>query len=292
MIPALLISTLSDGYSCCAALAKRATALPSWTSSTAALIPGFAPVTSSSRFLRRPVTMTWLPSLWNASASARPMPLVPPVIRMVLPLMSTVQGSSFHQNSRPFQGVPACWRDTESALLSHGHGLVHRNIALRYNEEGGRNMTGSIWHIPDATSTPTKGDLVFHSLATLLEFPLVTSDGERRPIRSFLFDDRSWLIRYLIVDAGRWYAPRRVVIPASEVEVPDWKNKIVPARMTRDQLLSSPGLDSIRPVSRQQQLAWNREFGWPDRDPYWCGPAAAGRHFRIQGKDDPHLRRT
>lgn len=153
-------------------------------------------------------------------------------------------------------------------------------------------MTGSIWHIPGATSTPTKGDLVFHSLATLLEFPLVTSDGERRPIRSFLFDDRSWLIRYLIVDAGRWYAPRRVVIPASEVEVPDWNNKIVPARMTRDQLLSSPDLDSVRPVSRQQQLAWNREFGWPDRDPYWCGPAAAGRQFRIQGKDDPHLRRT
>lgn len=133
---------------------------------------------------------------------------------------------------------------------------------------------------------------MFHSLATLLEFPLVTTDGEKRPIRSFLFDDRSWLVRYLIVDAGRWYAPRKVVIPTSEVQVPDWSSKIVPARVSLEKLISSPSAQSIRPVSRQQQMAWNREFNWPDRDPYWCGRAAAGREFRLDGKDDPHLRRT
>lgn len=133
---------------------------------------------------------------------------------------------------------------------------------------------------------------MFHSLATLLEFPLLTTDGERRPIRSFLFDDRSWLVRYLIVDAGRWYAPRRVVIPTSEVQVPDWNNRIVPARITLDHLLSNPKAESVRPVSRQQQMAWNREFHWPDRETYWCGPAASGREFRVEGKDDPHLRRT
>ena len=133
---------------------------------------------------------------------------------------------------------------------------------------------------------------MFHSLAELLEFPLVTTDGDKRPIRSFLFDDRSWTIRYLIVDAGKWYAPRPVVIPASAVYVPDWENRIVPARLNAEELLASPGSDTIRPVSRQQQLAWNRTFGWPDRDPYWCGPAAPGMEFRVDGDDDPHLRRT
>ena len=133
---------------------------------------------------------------------------------------------------------------------------------------------------------------MFHSLATLLEFPLLTTDGEKRPIRSFLFDDRSWLVRYLIVDAGRWYAPRKVVIPTSEVDVADWNNRIVPARIALDRLFSSARAESVRPVSRQQQIAWNREFNWPDRDPYWCGPAAAGREFRVNSKDDPHLRRT
>lgn len=133
---------------------------------------------------------------------------------------------------------------------------------------------------------------MFHSLAMLQEFPLVTTDGEKRPIRSFLFDDRSWTIHYLNVDAGRWYAPRPVVIPASAVEVPDWSQRKVPARLSLEQLLASPEADTIRPVARQQQLAWNRAFGWPDRDSYWCGPAAPGMEFRLEGRGDPHLRRT
>jgi len=133
---------------------------------------------------------------------------------------------------------------------------------------------------------------VFHSLAMLQEFPLVTTEGEKRAIRSLLFDDRSWTIRYLNVDAGRWYAPRPVVIPASAVEEPDWNNRIVRARLSLEQLLASPEADTIRPVARQQQLAWNRAFGWPDRDPYWCGPAAPGMEFGVDGRDDPHLRRT
>lgn len=133
---------------------------------------------------------------------------------------------------------------------------------------------------------------MFHSLGTLLEFPLVTTDGEKRPIRSFLFDDRSWTIRHLTVDAGKWYAPREVVIPASAVDAPDWKSRVVPARLNLEELLASPESDTIRPVARQQQLAWNRAFGWPDRDPYWCAPAAPGMEFTVEGEDDPHLRRT
>src|SRR5579872_4317909 len=49
-------------------------------------MPGLALVTSARWPLRRPETMTWLPRLWKASAYARPMPEVPPVMKMVLPV--------------------------------------------------------------------------------------------------------------------------------------------------------------------------------------------------------------
>lgn len=133
---------------------------------------------------------------------------------------------------------------------------------------------------------------MFHSLAALLEFPLVTNDGEKRAIRGFMFDDRSWVVRYLIVETGRWYSSRRVVIPASAVAPPNGDDKTLAARLNLDQLLASPRADSVRPVSRQQQIAWNRKFGWPDRSPYWCGRAATGMEFDAVGTDDPHLRRT
>jgi hypothetical protein len=135
--------------------------------------------------------------------------------------------------------------------------------------------------------------VVFHSLATLSGFPLATADGEKRPIRNFLFDDRSWLVRYLIVDAGTWLAPRQVVLSTAAVNTPNWKKKVVPTELTLEQVLNSPPAETVRPVSRQQELAWSRHFGWPDQDSYWRGPSmAAQREFEGSGNDDPHLRRT
>lgn len=135
---------------------------------------------------------------------------------------------------------------------------------------------------------------MFHSLTALYEIPVITTDGERRPIRNILFDDRTWDIQFLVLDVGRWYAPRQVVIPVSDVEAPDWQNKYITAHLSLEELLSRPDADTVRPVSRQQQLAWSRHFGWPDNDRYWHGPAidSARREFGAQGSDNPHLRRA
>lgn len=134
---------------------------------------------------------------------------------------------------------------------------------------------------------------MFHDLAGLVGIPVLTLDGEKRPVRNFLFDDRTWFLRYLIVDAGTWLAPRQVVISVAAVEAPDWGRRLIPARMTLAELLNSPDPETMRPVSRQQQLAWNRRFGWPEGEPYWGGPPSApGMEFALHGEDDPHLRRA
>ena len=57
---------------------------------TADRIPGFAATTSSSNSFRRPAMITLFPSAPNASANARPIPEVPPVIRTVLSLIRTI----------------------------------------------------------------------------------------------------------------------------------------------------------------------------------------------------------
>lgn len=134
---------------------------------------------------------------------------------------------------------------------------------------------------------------MFHSLATLKDFPLTTADGEKRPIRGFLFDDRTWVIGYLVVEAGTWLAPRTVVVPVAATEIPDWKEKCVRSRLTLEQLLASPLAETVRPVSRQQELAWSRHFGWSDQEGHWYVPAlAAQQEFEGSAEDDPHLQQT
>jgi len=127
----------------------------------------------------------------------------------------------------------------------------------------------------------------------MLQFPLVTADGEKRPIQGFLFDDRSWLIRYLVIEGGNWLAPRPLVVSTSAVEVPDRTKKCAQTQLTLQQVLSSPPAETVRPVSRQQEQAWSRHFGWPREEARWHMPAiAAQREFEGCGEDDPHLRRA
>lgn len=134
--------------------------------------------------------------------------------------------------------------------------------------------------------------MLFHSFARLAVFPLLTANGQKRSIRGFLVDDRTWLIRYLVVEAGNWLAPRAVAVSTAATEVPDWKARCVPTSLTLEELLASPPAETVRPVSRQQELAWSRHFGWPEQDGSWHIPAmAARREFGGNGEDDPHLRR-
>jgi hypothetical protein len=136
---------------------------------------------------------------------------------------------------------------------------------------------------------------MFCHLRTLADALVITRDGDQKPIRNFLFDDRSWSIRFLVVDVGSWFARRLVVIPTTVVDEPDWAKKVVAAHLTKDQLLKSPNVDSAKPVSRQQQLALNELFGWADFAYDWCIPRAlvpAQRGFPVHTQDDPHLRST
>jgi len=137
------------------------------------------------------------------------------------------------------------------------------------------------------------GMVVFHTLGMLSGVPVVTADGEKRPIQGFLFDDRSWLVRYLVVEAGNWLAPQTVVLSTAAVNVPDWKAKRVRTQLTLQQVLGSPPAETVRPVSRQQELAWSRHFGWPDEEARWHFPAIAAQwEFEGGAADDPHLRRA
>lgn len=92
-IPALWTTAFSVGKSATTFAANALTPAASSMSRGRDFIPGLAAVTSSSTPCRRPEMMTLLPSLWNASASPRPMPDPPPVIRIVLPFVSIAKPS-------------------------------------------------------------------------------------------------------------------------------------------------------------------------------------------------------
>lgn len=95
-------------------------------------------------------------------------------------------------------------------------------------------------------------------------------DGEIGKAADWLFDDRSWAVRYLVADTGYWLPGRLVLLAPAVVASAREDEKIIEVGLTMQQIEESPPVDAGRPVSRQHELALQRHYGWPA---YW---SAAG----------------
>ena len=106
------------------------------------------------------------------------------------------------------------------------------------------------------------------------------------------FDDRSWNVRYLVLDVGHWMKNRKVLVAPVAFRGVDWQNGRILIDLTREQIERSPDASTDLPVARALELQIHRHYGWGMAWPEsFIGskdePAA------VEGKTyDPHLRST
>jgi len=108
------------------------------------------------------------------------------------------------------------------------------------------------------------------------------TDGEIGEVYDFFFDDETWTIRYLVVDTGKWFSGRRVLISPVVLGKPDRENEVFPVSLTRQQVQKSPDIDVDRPISRLSEQQLYTYYGWPS---YWSGigPFAAENRIPFEG---------
>jgi hypothetical protein len=132
---------------------------------------------------------------------------------------------------------------------------------------------------------------------------LGASDGDIGHIKDFYFDDKTWVIRYLIADTGSWLTGRDVLLSPHSFGQWDDETKSLAVNLTCNQIEKSPSPESHRPVSRQYEMEFYRYYGWPA---YWEGtdvwglggfpltipvmPVAADQKLKHHHREDKHLR--
>jgi uncharacterized protein YrrD len=114
---------------------------------------------------------------------------------------------------------------------------------------------------------------MLYSTKKLYGFTIGASDGDIGKIKDVYFDDQKWTIRYFVVDTGGWLTGRKVLISPISVQTVDWEQHAVHVSLTRDQIKSSPGIDTDQPVSRLQEAEFFRHYDYPL---YWTGPLLWG----------------
>ncbi len=104
-------------------------------------------------------------------------------------------------------------------------------------------------------------------------YAIEASDGRIGTCSDLLFDDRSWRVRWLVVDTGTWLTGRKVLLHPSAMGAPDHEHRELPVNLTKAQIEASPDLDQDQPVSRQMETNLYGYYGW---DPLWGGAAFGG----------------
>ncbi len=138
---------------------------------------------------------------------------------------------------------------------------------------------------------------MLRSTRDLKGYKILATDGEIGHVHDFYFDDRDWILRYLVIDTGKWLPGRRVLISPVALGQPEWSSKLLPVVLSRQQIENSPHISEDEPVSRQHEIDLVRYYDWPT---YWpvspIGVPPEGAMKRVekeearQEKGDPHLR--
>ena len=115
----------------------------------------------------------------------------------------------------------------------------------------------------------------------LIGCPVAASDGDIGSVKDFLFDDRSWKIRWMTVDTGHWLTGRQVLIHPSAIaplELPPkpalpmmtgGQTLTISVRLTKQQIEFEPG--------RARRRAVHGGFGGAPLQPLRNRPVL-GRH--------------
>ncbi|MDR3372416.1 MAG: PRC-barrel domain-containing protein [Ancalomicrobiaceae bacterium] len=149
--------------------------------------------------------------------------------------------------------------------------------------------------------------LVVHT--ALHGYTIQAQDGPIGTVTDFLFDDRSWQCRWLVIDTGDWLSDRKVLLHPSAIGEADHNYKRFSTNLTRQKVQDGPRLIDYAPVSQQFEVSQFKYYGW---DPFWgtglYGLSGAGefagpaRYFggpilaelsdmpRHSSDADPHLR--
>jgi hypothetical protein len=121
---------------------------------------------------------------------------------------------------------------------------------------------------------------MLRSIKQLYGNHLGASDGDIGHVKDFYFDDRTWAVRYVIADTGKWLPGREVLLSPHAFSSSQAVGKTMLVNLTRKQIENSPSMETHKPVSRQYEEEYHRYYGWPY---YWEGDGLWGgmRSFPI-----------
>ncbi len=114
---------------------------------------------------------------------------------------------------------------------------------------------------------------MLRSLKELERTTVVALDGDVGSVENFLFDDRSWIVRDLVVETGTAFQARRVLVAPASFRSIDWPSRVIHLGLTCQQIRDSASLEADVHAPSQREHAYLRS-------------AQEVSGYPVQGSDD------
>ena len=107
---------------------------------------------------------------------------------------------------------------------------------------------------------------MLYAISAIHGYAIEASDGPIGSVRDVLFDDRSWKVRWLVVETGSWLMQRKVLLHPTAVLTSDHDLHRFDVNLSKAQVEGSLGIAQDLPVSRQMESSLYEYYDW---DPLW-----------------------
>ncbi len=104
------------------------------------------------------------------------------------------------------------------------------------------------------------------SCKSVVGYHIHASDGDIGHIQSMLVDEKTWAIRYLVIDTSNWWMGHKVLIPPDWISKVNWADSSVSLNLSRDTVKNSPRYESTDDLNRSHELELYSHYGRPT---YW-----------------------
>jgi len=104
------------------------------------------------------------------------------------------------------------------------------------------------------------------SANAVMRYYVHATDGDIGHVDGLLVEEKTWAIRYIIVNTSNWWLGHKVLIAPEWIDDVFWAESTLKVDLTRDAVKESPLYDSAIPLNRELETGIYAHYG---RDGYW-----------------------
>lgn len=127
-------------------------------------------------------------------------------------------------------------------------------------------LQGGLQATASQTDAHQNDDPHLRSANAVMRYYVHATDGDIGHVQGMLFDERTWAIRFIVVDTSNWYLGHKVLIDPEWIQDVYWQESKLNVAITRQAVKAAPAYDAAGVLDREQEASIYQHHR---REAYW-----------------------